>query len=223
LVSVKEVPTGGIAQPYYLDGIKYLNVASREEFAATIEAFSAPDAFAMCDGSAQLGHGLTGTQQPRRSFGFSYRSIIANDLTDNLGYKIHLVYNAMAKPSARSNGTIADTITPVDYSWDITTVPPMIGGFMPSAHFIIDSTTTASYHLTAIEDILYGVTDVDPRLPSVTELLAIFAKGPALEIIDNGDGTFTANGDTVVITSNTFTLSADTLIDHGDGTFTVSS
>ena len=175
LISVTESPSGGEPRPYYLDGFKYLNLATSEEFAATIDAFSAPDEFDKCDGTASIQNGLFITQQKRESFGLSYRTIIANDVdgTDH-GYKIHLVYNALAAPSSRSNSTINDSPSPITFSWGITTAPPTISGYKPSAHFVIDSRKTAPSVLLELENILYGDSSSNSRLPEVDELIALF-------------------------------------------------
>lgn len=175
LMSVSESPTGGDPRPYYIDGFKYLNLATSEEFAATIEAFSAPSEFDICDGTASIHNGLFVTQQRRQQFGFSYRTKVGNDEEGlNLGYKIHLVYNALAGPVQRNNVTINDSAEPLTLSWDITTAPMEISGFKPSAHFIIDSRKTPKSVLSLIEDVIYGTSISAPRLPSVEELVYLF-------------------------------------------------
>lgn len=176
LISVSESPTGGEARPYYLDGIKYLNLASAEEFEATITAFSAPGEFGPCDGRATLSNGLFATQQPRKPFGLSYRTGIGNDsLAMDAGYKIHIVYNALAAPSERSYETQSEETSPVQLSWGITTLPPKLSGLKPTAHFVIDSRVSSAAFLTAVQDLLYG-TDVDlARLPTPQELVTLSA------------------------------------------------
>ena len=175
LISVSEAPSGGEPRPYYLDGFKYLNLATAEEFEATIDAYSAPDEFDNCDGTASIHNGLFITQQKRESFGLSYRTRIGNDVdgTDH-GYKIHLVYNALASPSSRSNSTLNDSTSPITFSWAITTAPPTITGFKPSAHFVIDSRKTDPLVLESVEAILYGDSVGNSRLPDVDELIALF-------------------------------------------------
>jgi hypothetical protein len=175
LISVDESPTGGEPKPYYLDGIKYLQVASAEEFDASIKAFSAPTEFDICDGTAALYAGLFITQQPRKQFGFAYRTLIGNDVDgSDHGYKIHIVYNALAKPTSRNNQSIGASTEPIDLSWDISTVPPTITGVKPSAHIVISSLTASSAHLIAVENILYGTDTVAPRQPTIAELITIF-------------------------------------------------
>lgn len=175
LVSVSEAPTGGESRPYYLDGVKYLNLSSGEEFEATIEAYTYPDEFIQCEGTAAIQNGLFVTQQSKKAFGLAYRTRIGNDVngTDH-GYKIHLVYNALAGPSPRGNLTISDTAEAFNFTWQITTKPPSTREFKPASHFIIDSRETPGDLLAILEDILYGASGTSPRLPSVSELLFIF-------------------------------------------------
>ena len=175
LVSVSEAPTGGEPNPYYLDGVKYLNLSSGEEYEATIEAYTYPDEFAQCEGVASIRNGLFVTQQSKKSFGLAYRTKIGNDVNGvDHGYKIHLVYGALAGPSPRGHLTISDTSEALNFSWQITTKPPAINEYKPASHFIIDSMDTPGELLAIIEDILYGKVDAAPRLPSVSELLFIF-------------------------------------------------
>lgn len=175
LVSVSENPTGGEAKPYYIDGIKYLNISAAEEFEATIEALQSPPEFASCDGNVAIQNGLIVTAQPRKSFGFSYRTLLGNDVdADDHAYKIHLVYNALAAPASRANNTLSDTVNVSTLSWNITTKPPTITGFKPTAHLVIDSRTTDPVKLATIEDILYGDESESARMPTPDELIAIY-------------------------------------------------
>lgn len=175
LTSVSESPTGGEAKAYYIDGVKYLNLSAAEEFEATVEAFASPPEFGPCDGTISIQNGLFVTQQPRKPFGLSYRTKIGNDIdgTDH-AYKIHLIYNALAAPSARSNGTMGDSTDPIGLSWAITTLPPAMTGYKPTAHFVIDSRLTPMEILIEVEDILYGSNASSSRLPSAQELVGIF-------------------------------------------------
>lgn len=176
LLSVNETPTGAEERPYYIDGVKYLNLRSAEEFAATIEALSAPAEFNQCDGVAMIHTGLFATQQPRVAFGFSYRTRLGNDLDGaEHAYKIHLVYNALAAPATRNNTSISDTIDPAKFSWVISTLPPPITGYKRTAHFVIDSKLTDPGVLSAVEDLLYGTESTDAELPLPDDLIAIFA------------------------------------------------
>lgn len=176
LISITESPTGGTPRPYYLDGIKYLNLASAEEFQATIVAYSAPAEFGPSDGIATIHNGLFATQQPRKPFGLSYRTRIGNDVqgTDH-AYKIHIIYNALAAPSQRVNTTIGDSSEPTQLSWNITTLPPSVVGYKRTAHFIVDSRYASPLDLAVLEDFLYGTEGDSPTLPTPDELIAIFA------------------------------------------------
>jgi hypothetical protein len=186
LVSVSESIQGGQAKPYYIDGIKYSNLSSAEEFAATIEAFSAPAEFAPCDGYALIQNGLIATNQRRRSFDFSYRTLVGNDVKQlQYGYKIHLVYKALAAPSNAKYSTLGQNNTPNTLSWGITTLPPLASGFRPTSHFIIDSQTTDPDILAQIEGILYGDDDSDAMIPTVPALITIF--GGTVSEFDAGD------------------------------------
>jgi hypothetical protein len=173
--SVSEKPTGGSPTPFYYDGFKYLNLASAEEFEATIEAYSAPDEFAKCDGTQSVLNGLFITQQRREQFGLSYRTKIGNDVDgQDHGYKIHIIYNALASTTSRNYRSVSRSTEPAALSWTISTVAPAITGFRPSAHFVIDSRYTPSILLSQFEGMLYGTASNDPYLPAVTELMSMF-------------------------------------------------
>lgn len=176
LISVSESPSGGEPRAYYIDGFKYLNLSSAEEYAATITAYNSPPEFGPCDGTVSIQNGLFITQQPRRSFGLSYRTQIGNDIEGpDHGYKIHLVYNALAAPADRNNGSVDDSVRPVELEWSITTLAPSITGYRPTAHMVIDSRYTSLALLGDIEGILYGNESLAPRLPDVDELISIFS------------------------------------------------
>jgi hypothetical protein len=176
LTAVNEEPTGAEERSYYLDGLKYLNLRSAEEFEATIEAFNSPAEFNVCDGTVSIHNGLFATQQPRKSFGLSYRTLLGNDLDGmDHAYKIHLVYNALAAPATRNNTTLSDSVDPAKFSWKITTLPPPVTGVKRTAHFVIDSRTADPAVLAEVEDFLYGTTEADAALPTPDELIAIFA------------------------------------------------
>ena len=212
LISVSETPSGGDAQAYYIDGIKYLNVPNPEEFEGVIEAFTYPDSFTECEGLVSPITGLFITNQVRKPFGLSYRTTIGND-TEGIGkgYRIHLIYNALAEPTVRNNATMDDSPTPQNFSWKITTLPPPVVGYRRTAHYIIDSRVTDPLALTAIEDILYGSEALTSRLPLPTELIDVFETNSSFVVVDNGDGTFTASGtDFEVFMSGTdeFTINA---------------
>lgn len=182
LKKVSESPDGGTPTPYYVDGYKYINVASAEEFKATLSAYSSPQEFAVCDGTLSIHNGLFATQQPRKPFNLSYRTLIGNDISGaDHGYKIHLVYNALAAPATRENATLTNSPTALDLSWSITTTPPKITGLRPTAHFVVDSRLTPPNLLAALEDILYGTMDTEARIPEVSEIIDLFnSNGPIL-------------------------------------------
>lgn len=175
LISINELHSGGEAEAFYIDGIKYLNRVSGEEFEAVIEAFTYPDEFAPCDGALSLSLGLSATQQKRKSFGLVYRTKIGNDVNgDEHGYKIHLVYDAIVAPSERVNSTITDSIDPLNFSWTLTARPPVYSGFKPTAHFVIDSLQTSDDLLIQIENVLYGSDEEISRLPTIEEIINHF-------------------------------------------------
>lgn len=184
LTSVSESPDGGDANDIYADDIKYLVLRGVENFGGTIEAYTYPDEFAECDGSAQLMSGVVIGQQPRKTFGFSYVSTIGNDTEmDEHGYKIHLIYGASASPSEKSYETINDSPEPITFSWEFTTIPVNVTGHKPTAVLTIDSTkfteTSAKAKLQALEDILYGTDGTggtggaEPRLPLPDEVVTL--------------------------------------------------
>ena len=157
LTNVTESPSGAEATALYADDIKYLNLMSNEEFGGTIEAYTYPDEFAECDGSASLATGVYIGQQPRKTFGFSYCTTIGNDVEGNAhGYKLHLVYGALASPSEKAYGTINDSPEAITLSWEFSTTPVNVTGFKPTACLTIDSTKVDAEKLAALEKILYG-------------------------------------------------------------------
>lgn len=174
LTGVTESPSGAEATPLYASNIKYLNLMSKEEFGATVEAYTYPDEFAECDGSAELTKGVSVGQQPRKLFGMSYVTLKGNDTesTDH-GYKIHLIYGAMASPSERAYATVNESPEAITFSWAITTTPVEIKGMKPSACITIDSTKVEAPKLKALEDALYGTAEKEAHLPLPEELITI--------------------------------------------------
>lgn len=204
LIGVDEGSSGGEARPYYLDGYKYLNMAVAEEFTATIKAYTSPREFDSCDGTAAIHHGLFATQQPRKPFGFSYRTLVGNDVDGlALGYKIHIVYNALASPSSRAYQTIGDTASPTSFGWGVTTVAPQLPGIRPTAHFVIDSRITPPRLMETIEGILYGSMSAEPRLPTADELATLFKSLPPIAATNwMTNGSFEYSTGTVLVRSN---------------------
>ncbi len=179
LTGVTESPSGAEPQPQYADNIKYLNIISAEDFGITIEAFTYPEEFAICDGSAAIADGVIIGQQERKPFGFSYRTMIGNDVDgQSHGYKLHMIYNCLASPSDKAYTTINESPEAITFSWEVTTTPIPVTGYKPSAQLVIDSTkVTDPTKLTALEAILYGDED-EPRMPLPDEILTLLG-GPA--------------------------------------------
>lgn len=186
LSSVSEKPSGSEANPIYADDMKYLNLFSAEEFGATVEAYTYPNEFAQCDGSATLATGVEIGQQTRKTFGMCYRTVFGNDTELNeYGYKLHMIYGAKASPSEKSYQTINDSPEAITLSWEVTTTPVTVAGFKPTASLVITSTEANAAKLKDLEAILYGtdafsetktyaigdyVSHADSGTPTVTKL-----------------------------------------------------
>lgn len=174
LTAVTESPSGAESNPLYADDIKYLDLRSVEEFGGTIEAYMYPDEFAECDGSAELAAGVKISQQQRKVFGLCYRTTLGNDVKgDDYGYKLHIVYGAVASPSERGYTTMNDSPEAITMSWEFTTTPVSAKGFRPTAHLEIDSTKANAEKLTALEAILYGADETEARLPLPDEIATL--------------------------------------------------
>lgn len=174
LVSVSESPSGAESNKQYADNRVYANLISAEEFSATLEAFTYPDEFEACDGSAELGTGISIGQQKRESFGLAYRTLVGNDLNSEAGYKLHLVYGGMAAPTEKAHNTVNDSPELETFSWEISTTPVNVPGHKPTATLTIDSTKVDATRLAAFEDILYGTAGADARMPTPTEVADFF-------------------------------------------------
>lgn len=178
LSAITESPSGAEPTAIYADDIKYLNILSAEEFGATIEAYTYPDEFALLDGSAALETGVMIGQQDRATFGLCYRTAIGNDITGlSYGYKLHLIYGAVARPSEKGYQTVNDSPEAITFSWEIATTPVNVAGKRPTATLVIDSTKVNSATLLALEDLLYGTAGSDPRMPLPAEIAALFTAG----------------------------------------------
>lgn len=173
LTAVTESPSGAEPTPLYADNIKYLNLLSTEEFAATVEAFTYPDEFAECDGSASLAKGAVIGQQSRKTFGLCYQTKLGNDTDgDKHGYKIHIIYGCLAAPSEKAYATVNDSPEAITFSWEVSTTPVSVEGMEPTATVVIDSTKADPEKLAALEKILYGDETGDgPRLPLPSEII----------------------------------------------------
>ena len=180
LTAVTEAPSGAEATALYADDIKYLSLMSAEEYGATIEAYTYPDEFMACDGSASLATGVYIGQQKRKTFGMCYRTVLGNDVDNNdYGYKLHLIYGAQAAPSEKAYASINDSPEAVTFSWEVTTTPVTVTGFKPTACITIDSTKVDAEKLAALEAILYGSEDEEARLPLPDEVAQLMADAAA--------------------------------------------
>lgn len=206
LVTVTESPSGADANPLYADNMKYLNLVSAEQFGGTVEAYTYPDEFAQCDGTANPTPGVSVGQQNRKTFGLCYRTRVGNDVEGaDLGYKLHLVYGALAAPSEKAYGTINDTPDAITFSWAITTTPVDVPGnnpatgkpYKPTATIVIDSTEVDATALAALEDQLYGTAGGDARLPLPAEVLALFAG--TVTVVETVAPTYDAPTDIITI------------------------
>lgn len=206
LVSVTESPSGAEPNKQYADNSVYVNLVSAEEFSATIEAFTYPDEFGQCDGTAALETGVLIGQQPRKTFGMAYRTKVGTDLDSEAGYKLHLVYGATAAPSERPYNTVNDSPEAITFSWEISTTPIAVGtiggtAYKPTATMTIDSTKVDATALGQLEDFLYGTAGADPSLPTPAAVAALFS-GTATSATPTEP---TYNGTTHVITIPTVT------------------
>lgn len=180
LTAVTESPEGAEPTPLYADDIKYLNLLSTEEFKATVEAYTYPDEFAECDGSGSLVEGVTIGQQDRKTFGLSYRTSLGNDVKGNeYGYKLHIVYGCLAAPSEKAYATVNDSPEAITFSWEVSTTPVNVTGFKPTASLVLDSVKLGAAKMKAIEDVLYGSSEAEARLPLPDEIKSIIESAAA--------------------------------------------
>lgn len=231
LVSVDQAPSGGEAVAYHLDGIPYLLASAPEEFKGTIEAYTYPNAFLACDGSQEIAQGMYVSQQDRKPFALSYRTLVGNDIDElDHAYKIHLIYNCMASPTQRAYSTVGESTDPSTFSWGITTRPVKFEdaafGIKYGAHITLDSREVYPWAMTALEDILYGTETTAARLPTPAELLNLFIENALLKITNNGDGTWTAEGpDSIIamLTSDEFQIDWPSAIVLNEDSYQISS
>lgn len=174
LTAVTESPSGAESTPLYADDIKYLNLMSAEEFGATIEAYTYPDEFAECDGSAEIATGIHIGQQNRKTFAMCYKTTVGNDVAgNNLGYKLHIIYGAVASPSEKAYSTINDSPEAITFSWEVKTTPVNVTGHKPTASVTIDSTKVDAGKLKALEDKLFGTEQDEPTILLPDEIVAL--------------------------------------------------
>ena len=184
LIRVSENNSSSTTTPYYMDGVRYYVHQTNGDFSATIEAYMYPPAFEACEGMTFSAQGLSFDNQDRKSFGLAYRTKLGSDTMGlSRGYKIHLIYNALAAPTTRDNASVTNVVDPMNFSWTIETTPVIVPGKQATAHLIIDSTRTKPDTLRAIEEILYGTATTAPRLPSPVEVENIFLSWEAFAII----------------------------------------
>lgn len=189
LTAVTESPEGAEPTDLYADNIKYATMRSAETFGCTIEAYTYPDEFSECDGSAQIAKGVFAGQQERKGFGFSYRTLIGNDTATSSddGYKLHLVYGCTASPSEKSYATVNDSPDAITFSWEVKTTPVNVAGFKPTAALVIDSRYADPSKLAALEKILYGDTDNEPSLPLPSEVITTMGSVGTRNTQDSGN------------------------------------
>lgn len=209
------------SEPVYFDGMKYRDVQSPSDYSATLKAFTYPDEFLEFEGYESAGGLLVGNQRPK-NFGLSYRTLIGNDLEGSeYGYKIHVLYNLSASPDTKSYASMSDQDSPSEFSWSVTGVPKFVPGFRPTCHIVFDSTKLDPADLSLVEDILYGTDAVGPRLPNPNE----FVNPISFQIINNGDGTWTATGPSGAITeidSTTYELDGFNIVPIDADSYTIS-
>lgn len=240
LTAVTEKPTGAEANAMYADNIKYLNLYSVEQFSATIEAYTYPDEWNQFDGLVTPSPGYNGVtvgQQARKSFGLSYRTRIGNDLVaDDFGYKLHLMYGAVASPSERAYATVNETPEPITFSWEVTTTAVAVSTigttvFRPTSLLTIDSTKVNASALSQLTALLYGTSSANPQLPSPDTILSLIASAPSATMVTPTMPTFTAAGGQTTIptvtgvvyklasTGATLTNGSSVVLGSGVGTY----
>lgn len=195
LTGVTQSPSGADETKIFADNIKYLSLRAAEDFGATITAYTFPEEWEECDGSAQVAKGVVIGQQARKTFGFSYRTLVGNDTNGtDYGYKIHLIYGGTASPSERAYETVNESPEAIQFSWEIATIPVEVPGYKPAAHLEVDSTKCSAEALKSLEDILYGTEENEPRLPLPTEVMEIFAASGNETTTDDTTGDETTGG-----------------------------
>ena len=219
LTAVTESPSGAEATPMYADNIKYLNLISAEEFGATVEAYTYPQEFEACDGSAEIHPGVCVGQQDRKKFGMAYRTVFGNnDKGNSYGYKLHLIYGATAAPSEKAYNTINDSPEAITFSWELSTTPVSVENMKPTASVTIDSTKVNPEKLKVLEGILYGSESEDPRLPLPDEIAEIFKEEirtlEATPSITNGASDVSITDPITIAFNNSITKESVFMIDN---------
>ena len=204
LSKVSESPSGAEATAIYANNKKYLNMISAEEFGGTIEAYTYPDEFMECDGSKQGATGLYLGQQSRKAFGLCYKTLLGNDTDGNdYGYKLHIIYNAIASPSSKEYSTVNDSPEAMTLSWEFKTTAVDVEGFKPVCTLVIDSTKADADKLATLENILYGTSNTEARLPMPEEIIAILGGSATPSVLLNTHGITVEENATVTLTATT--------------------
>ena len=209
LISVNEQVSGNDPNSVYFDGVKYSDVMGTGEFSATLSAYTYPDEFLQFEGVFEAGNGLYVTNQPQQRFGLSYRTRIGSDEDQDLGYKIHVLYNLTAVPSQKNFQAIGDTIDPIAFEWTLSSMPSEAPPFRPTSHLIFDTRKMSPLLIQDIENTLYGTPAADPILPPLNFFVAYIGDWVIMRITDNLDGTWTATGPDeyfVMLDSTTFQI-----------------
>ena len=216
LVSVEDTPSRETSS-FYLDGIKYLERHSPGDFSGKLTAFTYPDEFDLLNGMFTNGNGMFFTEQSPKAFGLSYRTLLGDDIAGTeRGYKLHLLYNLLANPDAVAYNSIGAQTDPISFGWTLTGTPVVVSGVRPTAHVYIDSTKLVPGAIDIIEATLYGSETTAPTLPPLSDVITLLDALHFIEIIDNGDGTWTANGPDSLITMLTATTFQ---ITHANATY----
>jgi hypothetical protein len=223
LVSIDETNNEQL-ESYYIDGQCYLNVVRSDGYSAKLTAYDCPSEFTVCEGVSSIRNGLFVTDQPRSNFNLSYRTQITSQKTS--GYKIHLVYGATAKANSSQYKTVGNSVDVTTFSWDISTVPPSASTYKPTAHVVVDTTITYPWVISALETILYGDDNNEPRFPTQGELIELFEESSIVQIVDHGDGSFSITGpDNLVhqVNSTTYTVTTPSIVYIDNQRYTISS
>jgi hypothetical protein len=227
LISIDEDGTNTV-EPVHFDGWKFNDIVTIGEYSATLTAFTYPDQFQNYEGTLEDQTGFYITNQQQTRFGLSYQTLIGDDITGVIGYKIHLLYNVTALAGQRTHQTLSLDTEPLSFEWTLTTIPEEIENFRPTAHVIFDSRELDEHLLEDLEEILYGSETEDARLPTLKGLAAFVRKWDRFIITDNGDGTWTAHEQTdgeyiTMIDGTTFQIDSDTAVYLDPDTYEISS
>jgi hypothetical protein len=225
LISIEEQTSDTKVTSHYIDGVRYFNERSIGDFSAVINAFTYPEEFLPFDGYAVKSQGVILDEQPVADWFFlSYRTFVGNDvLGTDYGYKIHLLYNLTATPSSRKHNTLGNDVDISDFSWEVIGVPETVSGYRPTCHVIFDMRLLDQLAVTALEDKLYGTDSTEATIPTLEEIVELVYDNN-FEIVDHGDGTWTASGPAAFIEyidARTFEITRDDAVQVDADTFTI--